>query len=340
MAFSRKEKSVTTNSFTDEYATLTDYILGITYRIWEEKGVGLIRRYYGRDCTMLTQGGRVDGVEAVVSGTLETLHQFPDRQLYGEDVVWADHGPARGMLSSHRILTTGTHRGDGLFGPPTGRTFAIRAVADCLVKAGTEQITEEWLVRDTGGIAVQLGLDVREMGFRLAEADAAKGAAPWHLSLWDEVRAGQREADAVIQDHPAAVLARTSLESIVNRTDIASIRQTHDRAASIHGPLHRMHAGREGVEQFWLGYLAAFPDARLVVDHAIALEEPGRPIRTSTRWRLAGTHAGHGAFGPATGAQVLILGITQAHVWDGRIQQEWTVVDELAVHRMIGLQRG
>ncbi len=37
---------------------------------------------------------------------------------------------------------------------------------------------------------------------------------------------------------------------------------------------------------------------------------------------------------------MLILGITQAHVWDGRIQQEWTVVDELAVHRMIGLQRG
>ncbi len=144
----------------------------------------------------------------------------------------------------------------------------------------------------------------------------------------------------MIQDHPAAVLARSSLESIVNRTDIASIRQTHDRAASIHGPLHKVHAGWEGVELFWLGYLAAIPDARLVVDHAIALEEPGRPIRTSTRWRLAGTHAGHGAFGPATGAQVLILGITQAHVWDGRIQQEWTVVDELAVHRMIGLQRG
>ncbi len=182
MAFADKEKSVTTNRFTEEYATLTDYILGITYRIWEEKGVGLIRRYYGRDCTMLTQGGRVDGVEAVVSGTLETLHQFPDRQLYGEDVVWADHGPARGLLSSHRILTTGTHRGDGLFGPPTGKTFAIRAIADCFVKAGTEQITEEWLVRDTGGIAVQLGVDVREMGFRLAEADAARGATPWHLA--------------------------------------------------------------------------------------------------------------------------------------------------------------
>jgi predicted ester cyclase len=329
-----------TQRFSAEYATLTDYILGITYRIWEEKGVGLIRRYYGADCTMLTQGGWVHGVEAVVSGTLETLHQFPDRQLYGEDVVWADHGPTRGLLSSHRILTTGTHRGDGLFGPATGRGFSIRAIADCLVKAGTEQITEEWLVRDTGGIAVQLGLDVRELGFRLAEKDAAKGAAPWHLAMWDDVRAGKIEPNAVIHDHPAAALARDSLDAIVNRTDIGSIRRTHDRASSLHGPLHRTHTGWDGTELFWLGYLASLPDAKLVIDHAIAIEEPGRPVRTSTRWRLAGTHSGHGALGPASGAKVMILGITQAHVWDGRIQQEWCVVDELAVQRMIGSQRG
>ncbi len=340
MAFSQKDKIMTNARLTEEYATLTDYILGITYRIWEEKGVGLIRRYYGRDCTMLTQGGRVDGVEAVVSGTLETLAQFPDRQLYGEDVVWADHGPSRGLLSSHRILTTGTHRGDGLFGAPTGKSFVIRAIADCLVKAGTEQITEEWLVRDTGGIAVQLGMDVREMGFRLAEADAGRGVMPWHFDMWQAVRDGQREADAVIQDHPAATLARLSLDSIVNQTDVASVRRTHDRASSLHGPLHRFHAGWDGTELFWLDYLSALPDAKLVIDHSIALEEPGRPVRTSTRWRLAGTHAGHGAFGPPTGAKVLILGITQAHVWDGRIQQEWTVIDELAIQRMIGLQRG
>jgi predicted ester cyclase len=326
--------------FSKEYATLTDYILGITHRIWEEKGVGLIRRYYGKDCVMLTSNGWVKGGEAVVSGTMETLHQFPDRQLYGEDVVWANHGPRRGLLSSHRILTTGAHRGDGLFGPPTGKSFSIRAIADCLVKAGTEQITEEWLVRDTGGIAAQLGHDVREMGFRLAATDAAKGAKPWHLKMWGEVCAGKIEKNAVIQTHPAAELARVSLNMIVNQSDIGSIRRTHDRASMLHGPGHRLHGGWEGTEQFWLGYLASLPDAKLVIDHSIALEEPGRCVRTSTRWRLAGTHSGFGALGAPTGAKVLILGITQAHIWSGRIQQEWTVVDELAVQRMIGLQRG
>ncbi len=41
---------------------------------------------------MLTQSGWVRGVEAVVSGTLETLNQFPTGGSTGEDVVWADHG--------------------------------------------------------------------------------------------------------------------------------------------------------------------------------------------------------------------------------------------------------
>jgi predicted ester cyclase len=329
---------MTVRGFSQEYATLTDYILGITYRIWEEKSVGLIRRYYGKDCVMLTQGGWVKGVEAVVSGTLETLHQFPDRQLYGEDVVWADHGPKRGLLSSHRILTNGTHRGDGLFGPPTGRTFTIRAIADCLVVG--DAITEEWLVRDTGGIAAQLGLDPREMGFRLAAAGAAAGQKPWHLKMWDEVRQGRREKTAFLQKHPAAELVRGALEAIVNGADIGAIRRSHDRAASCHGPGHRLHAGRDGVEAFWLGYLASLPDAKLVIDHSIALDEPGQAVRASTRWRLAGTHSGHGSLGAPTGAKVLILGVTQHHVANGRIRQEWTVTDELAIYRMIGLQRG
>jgi SnoaL-like polyketide cyclase len=329
---------ISPNRFSEEYATLTDYILGITERIWEGKGVGLIHRYYGKDCIVLTQGGYVNGVQATVSGTLETLHQFPDRQLYGEDVVWADHGPKRGLLSSHRILSTGTHRGDGLFGQPTGKTFSVRAIADCLVVG--DVITEEWLVRDTGGIAVQLGLDPRVLGYRLAAADAAAGKKPWHLKQWDEVRRGKREAKAFIDKHPAAELARNSLMDVLGKADIGSIRKSHDRAASAHGPLHKMYAGRDNVELFWLGLLASLPDAKVVIDHSIALDEPGQPVRTSTRWRLAGTHSHHGSFGPATGARVMVLGITQHHVVNGKITQEWTLIDELAVHRMIGLQKG
>jgi hypothetical protein len=43
----------------------------------------------------------------------------------------------------------------GVFGPPTGRSFVIRAVADCSCK--DNMIDDEWLVRDVGGICRQLG---------------------------------------------------------------------------------------------------------------------------------------------------------------------------------------
>lgn len=89
-----------------------------------------------------------------------------------------------------------------------------------------------------------------------------------------------------------------------------------------------------------IGYLAAFPDVRLVLDHSCALEEPGRPVRVATRFWLAGTHDGYGAFGPPTGAKVLGLGIIHSELLGDRIRDEWILVDELALWKQIRLQAG
>jgi predicted ester cyclase len=322
----------------DGYATLPDYILGITERIWEGRGIHLIRRWYAPDCVMHTPSGPVQGAEAVVHGTLETLHAFPDRELLGEDVIWSDDGPGRGLLSSHRILSNMTHEGAGLFGPPTGRRLATRTVADCLVRDGV--IVEEWLVRDQAGIALQLGLDPAEHGRRLGAADAAAGRAAWHLTALPAIRRGEPEAHAVRHAHPAAEALAATLEAAFNRAELSTFRDLHDRAVALHLPGHRQASGMRALDGFAIGYLAAFPDARLVVDHCIALEEPGRPVRVAARWRLGGTHAGHGAFGPPSRAEVLAMGITQAEFAGPRIVRGFWLVDELALHRMIGAHLG
>jgi hypothetical protein len=140
------------NRFSAEYATLHDYIIGITEQIWEGRQIDLIRRYYSPDCWLLTPSGIVTGVEAVITGTKATLAMFPDRELLGEDVIWSNDGQKRGLLSSHRIISPMTHRGDGVFGKATGRTMRIRTIADCLVVG--DVITEEWLVRDQGAMAL------------------------------------------------------------------------------------------------------------------------------------------------------------------------------------------
>jgi predicted ester cyclase len=326
------------NQQLDGYATLPDYILGITKRIWEQRGIHLIRRWYAPDCVMHTPAGPAQGAEAVVQGTLETLHAFPDRELLGEDVIWSDDGPDRGLLSSHRVLSVMTHAGEGLFGPPTGRRLATRTVADCLVQDGV--IVEEWLVRDQSGIARQLGLDPAAHGRRLGAADAAAGRAGWHLEALAAIRRGEPEQHAVRQAHPAAEALAATLEAAFNRAELSTLRDLHDRAVALHLPGHVEAFGQRALDAFAIGYLAAFPGARLVVDHCIALEEPGRPVRAAARWRLAGRHDGHGAFGPPSGAEVLVMGVTQAEFAGPRVTRTFWVVDELSLHRMIGAHLG
>jgi hypothetical protein len=54
----------------------------------------------------------------------------------------------------------------------------------------------------------------------------------------------------------------------------------------------------------------------------------------------SGTHDGFGAFGPASGAEVLVVGIAQTELAGPRIRQAWWLVDELSLHRMIARRRG
>jgi hypothetical protein len=120
--------------FAPRWKDLPDYILGVTKEIWEERGIATLDRTYAADIPVRTPMGVARGNKAVVAATMATLHEFPDRALYGEDVIFSGDDDA-GYLSSHRILTTATHRHDGAFGPATGKRYAIRVIAECAAKA-------------------------------------------------------------------------------------------------------------------------------------------------------------------------------------------------------------
>lgn len=323
--------------FDPEFTDLTDYIIKITERIWERRDIGLIRRWYAPDCVTHTSMGPIRGAEAVVAGTLDTLNAFPDRQLLAEDVIWSGDDTV-GFLSSHRVSSPGTHLGAGVFGPPTGRAIHSRALADCACL--NNQVVEEWLTRDYAGILVQVGLDPAEFASRLAADDAAIGREPWHLDDARRLRAEGALRPPVHDDHPAARLVRQTLDAIWNRTEIGAVRDVYHPACVVHAPAARLLHGHDRLERWLIGWLSAFPDARLAVEHSIAREDAGLPIRVATRWWLTGTHTGYGAFGPPSGATVLALGITHHHVVDGRIREEWTVVDEVAVRKQIALHAG
>ena len=140
--------------FDAEFLSLEHYIRLITDRIWEGGRLEDIHRYYSDPCTVETASTVSTCVADIVNGTRATLAMFPDRRLLAEDVIQS--GDAQGgFLSSHRIISTMTHQGDGSFGKATGRRLQVRTVADCVCR--NNQIIHEWLVRDHAAIALQIG---------------------------------------------------------------------------------------------------------------------------------------------------------------------------------------
>ncbi|MEO0916359.1 MAG: ester cyclase, partial [Pseudomonadota bacterium] len=142
--------------FSNRFADFPDYILGVTKEIWEDRGISTLHDYYAKDIIVRSPGSVVTGNLGVINATMATLAEFPDRQLLGEDVIWSGN-PEDGMLSSHRILSTATHAGDGVYGAATGKMLAYRILADCHAKENV--IDDEWLIRDQGAIVRQLGWD-------------------------------------------------------------------------------------------------------------------------------------------------------------------------------------
>ena len=308
--------------FEAEFSSLDDYIRVITARIWEGRQTDTIHRYYGADCAVITPGGTSQGIDAVVRGTLETLQQFPDRRLLCEDIVSAGDA-VRGFLSSHRIASSMTHCGDGVFGAATQRQVQVRTVADCVCVGN--RIVHEWLVRDQGAIALQLGHTPQA----LARLWLQSRGAPT-LPLWQPPAPAPWQ-DPVHTTAGARLLADTYRALWAGR--LAVLGQHADEAIALQLPNGQAAIGVAAAEAFWFGYTAAFHGATLHIDSLCERIEPGRTPRVAMRWRLTGRHTGGGRFGAATQQPVEILGITHAEVDHarGRILREWVLIDEVAL---------
>ena len=319
--------------FDPHFADLPDYILKITKEIWEDRGIATLHRYYGRDIPMRMPMGMTVGNLATIDGTLATLAAFPDRQLLGEDVIWSGDEDA-GFLSSHRLVTTGTHTGFGVMGPPTGRSFTIRAIADCFCIRN--QITDEWLLRDGSGLALQLGLDPETLVRGWVEAEGGPERAKRPFTPADDIPGpyGGRGNDNEWGQRLAAIL-----QAIMDK-DVAVIRRDYDRAVRTEHPGIRGGWGTAFAEAEWMAFRSAFPTADFQVHHVIGREDPHQPRRAAVRWSLTGTHDGHGRYGPPSGAPVHVMGFSHAEWGSWGLRREFSLWDELAILKQILIHRG
>ncbi len=319
--------------FSNRWKDFPDYIIGITQEIWEDRGLATLHHYYAPDIPVRYPAGISRGNINTINGTLATLAEFPDRQLLAEDVIWSGDEDA-GFLSSHRIVTTATHTGHGAFGPPTGKRFEIRALADCAAK--DDVIYDEWLVRDAGGIVRQLGMQpetfARDQIAR--EGGPEKATRPFHPV--DDIVGGYTARG---NTNEWGVRLADTLSAIMDK-DFSVIRRDYDRA------VRTEHAGGQGAwgtgfaETNWMRLRASFPSAVFEIHHQIGRDDPMMSPRAAVRWSLTGKHDGFGLFGAPTGAEVHVMGITHAEFGPWGLRREFSLWDEVSIWKQIHLHTG
>ncbi len=91
--------------------------------------------------------------------------------------------------------------------------------------------------------------------------------------------------------------------------------------------------GYDQAKQFVSTFFAAMPDINITVEDLIAEGE-----KVVSRYTIRGTHQGETEeFGPPTGRQMQLEGITIHRFEDGKIVEEWERYDNLSVMQQLGL---
>ena len=330
-----------TSGFSQRWKDFPEYIIGITHDIWEGRGIHTLTDTYGENIPVRSPASVVVGNQNVIGATMATLAEFPDRTLYGEDVIWSRDPNSDYFLSSHRLLSTATHDGDGVYGKATRKVLTYRIIADCA--AHNDVIDDEWLIRDQGAIVRQLGWTPEAFAADLIEREGGVENCVQPLTPENDVDGPYkgRGNDSEWGARYADILTR------LMKGEISAIAQNYDRAAQLFYPGGKNDHSHVGADKFWLGLRAAFPDAKFEIHHVIGRDDPNMPPRAAVRWSLWGRHTGWGSFGKPTGAMVYVLG--NSHVEFGpfvspgsrettSIRREWTLFDETAVWKQILMQ--
>ena len=314
--------------FDKKYKDFPDYILKITKQIWEGKDVDSIGEFYTDDIPVRSPFGITYGNKPVIEATYNTLKEFPNRQLLGEDVIWNGNDD-KGYHSSHRILSKGTHLGDGFYGKPTGKDIYYRVIADCACKGN--QVYDEWIVRDQGAMVRQIGYTPKEFAQIMIDKEGGFEKAK---KLFDknDIKPSDYQPEKIKKDSAGQKYSEILSKVFEEDYDF----NNYNRASSIYWPGNKLGHGREDVSKFWNSLKDIFTDIKFTIEHVGYLDESNKNPRASIRWFLEGIHSEDSEdYGKKTNSKLFIMGINHVELNQDGIIREWVLFDEVAIWKQI-----
>ena len=126
----------------------------------------------------------------------------------------------------------------------------------------------------------------------------------------------------------------TWLHESFNRKMFGCYRDIYAPTVMWHGPLMKELYGVASVTHQALALVGAFPDAQFAPQHICSTPCNEGGTKVAVRWVMEGHHLGFGgldSLGGPTGKRVQVMGMSHYHYKDGKIVDEWTVYDELAL---------
>ena len=309
---------------------LVEFILGITFEIWECGRVERINDYYDADTQIFALSGLIHGAGGMIAGTRRMLEAFPDRLLLADDVIWSG-SPAEGYYSSHRVLSPMTNTGPSAYGPPTGKRVRTLTIADCVVERG--RITREYLLRDHYSLVQQLGVDPRWAAEQMA---SERGAVTerWIEGEIARLARGSGMAKGLPVPSPqtdARGFARRVIESHLGANSEAVPDAAYARYAVMYRSPVELYSGRNLIKAHYAQLRQAISGCKVSIDHVARQPVDRDGLRIAVRWCAAGLHTGDYLGIPATGRAVFVLGSTHWRIVGERIAMEWTVFDQVGV---------
>lgn len=329
------ERVQSMRGFEDTYFDIIDYILRITHRIWEEKDIGYIYDTYKYNSRVYDDYGLQYGRDKIVADTVHTINAFPDIRLFADEIIWAGDDEV-GFHTSHRTVIMGHNTGFSRYGPPTGRKVMLWCIANCI--ALENEIFEEWVIYDTAALLKQLGFDLREkarefgnlMGDKVLQ-DSRSGEPERLMGQGKPPHMPAKPADGFdIED-----FLRRTYHYVWNWRMPGQVDKAYAPNMRFRGSTERVYYGRGEYKSFILSIIAMFPDLVHQIDDVYWMGNDKDGYLSSVRWSIVGTHRGAGVYGPPTGRQVYMWGISQHHIKDGQIVEEWMLFNEFAVLQQI-----
>lgn len=334
-----KQRKQRMEGFDPAYNNIVDYIVKITRQIWKEKDIGLIYETYSHNVSVHKGLLNSHGVNEVVSGTLQTLHAFPDRKGLGWSVIWSGDDK-EGFFTSHRGKSMGTNIGDSLYGPATNKKVVFRTTADCMVL--NNKIYEEWLVMDTFHMVQQLGLDPVEIAKGLAKGTKTL-TAPLHFGFPETAEIGLPPAPYKRQfdEFEIGDFMLEMINRVWERRSFNYVKEFYDPSAVIHYVCNRDLVGSQEIKGMFISFFASIPNGKTHIDR-ITCNRRGSDLDwdVAVRWRIQGTHEGMGYFGKPSGKPIEIFGVNHYKVKAGKIMEEWFLFDGIDVLRQIYMETG